>query len=501
MQTELIFSPVSPLETELLAVFAADAQTAKAPDAKSQPILLTGDEAVKAAAAAVLAGGEFKAGANETLLLHAPSGLKAKRLLIVGVGKQTKATLSQVRNAAGTAVRFAKPRGIRDLVLAAPDLDSLQPPACVRAAVEGAFVGDFDPDTYRSNRKDQSIERFRVAVAAGANRTAVESAFGEGGIIGESQNFTRWLVNEPGNKLTPTVLGQRAAAMAAEVGLTCEIYSTEKLHELKMGAFWAVSQGSAEPPALIVLRYEPAGVTDGPVLGLVGKGITFDTGGISIKPADNMEKMKYDMAGGAAMLGAMRAIALLKPKVRVIGIVCAAENMPSGTAQKPGDVQTAMSGKTIEIINTDAEGRLVLADGLVYARQLGATHLIDAATLTGACVVALGMVNAGSFSNDDATYARFDAALAVSGEKFWRMPLGEEYADMIRSDIGDIKNTGGRWGGAITAAEFLHHFAEDTPWIHLDIAGAAWIEDARPYIAKGPSGIGVRSILEWVKCY
>jgi leucyl aminopeptidase len=233
----------------------------------------------------------------------------------------------------------------------------------------------------------------------------------------------------------------------------------------------------------------------------VGKGITFDTGGISIKPAENMEKMKYDMAGGAAMLGAMRAIALLKPKVRVIGIVCAAENMPDGKAQKPGDVQTAMSGKTIEIINTDAEGRLVLADGLTYAKQLGATHLIDAATLTGACVVALGMVNAGAFSNHDATYAQFETALQTSGEKFWRMPLGEEYAELIKSDIGDIKNTGGRWGGASTAAEFLHTFAGDTPWIHLDIAGIAWIEDSRPYIAKGPSGIAVRSILEWARSY
>ena len=321
--------------------------------------------------------------------------------------------------------------------------------------------------------------------------------------MGESQNFARSLVNEPGNKLTPTILGQRAAQMAQEVGLGWEVHSTEKLHELKMGAFWSVSQGSAEPPALIVLRYEPEGVTDGPVLGLVGKGITFDTGGISIKPADNMEKMKYDMAGGAAMLGAMRAIALLKPKVRVIAIVCAAENMPSGTAQKPGDVQTAwwMSGKTIEIINTDAEGRLVLADGLTYARQLGATHLIDAATLTGAISVALGKITAGAFSNDDATYGKFESALAVSGEKFWRLPLGDAYADLIKSDIGDIKNTGGRWGGAIIAAEFLHVFAEDTPWIHLDIAGTAWVEDSRPFIAKGPSGIGVRSILEWVRSY
>ncbi len=268
-----------------------------------------------------------------------------------------------------------------------------------------------------------------------------------------------------------------------------------------MGAFWSVAQGSAEPPALIVVRYEPEGVTDGPVLGLVGKGITFDTGGISIKPSDNMEKMKYDMAGGAAMLGAMRAIALLKPRVRVIAIVCATENMPDGKAQKPGDVQTAMSGKTIEIINTDAEGRLVLADGLSYAKQLGATHLIDAATLTGAVAVALGMVNAGIFSNDDETFDKFEAGLEVSGERFWRLPLGEEYGDMIKSDIGDIKNTGGRYGGAITAAEFLRVFAEDTPWIHLDIAGTAWIEDSRPFIAKGPSGIGVRSILEWVRSY
>ena len=279
-----------------------------------------------------------------------------------------------------------------------------------------------------------------------ADKAALEAAFAEGAIIGESQNFARTLVNEPGNKLTPTILGQRAGQMAADTGLKWDVYSTDKLHELKMGAFWSVSQGSEEPPALIVLRYDPPGVTDGPVLGLVGKGITFDTGGISIKPADNMEKMKYDMAGGAAMIGAMRAIALLKPKVRVIGIVCAAENMPDGKAQKPGDVQTAMSGKTIEIINTDAEGRLVLADGLTYAKSLGATHLIDAATLTGACVVALGTINAGAFSNDDATFEKFQAALATSGEKFWRLPLGDEYAEMIRSEIGDIKNTGGRHG-------------------------------------------------------
>ncbi len=505
MRTEISFAPIAGIATELLAVLAVDTQTTRGSNtalgAKPQPTLLTIDAAVQAAAAGVLATGEYKAGANETVLIHAPAGLAAKRLLIVGLGKLSKATVHGVREAAGTAVRFAKPRGIRELALALPLSDVLSSVASTRAVAEGAFIGDFDPDTYRSERKDQSIETFILAAPDGVFRSAMESAFAEGVIIGESQNFARSLVNEPGNKLTPTILGQRAAQMADEVGLGWEVHSTEMLHQLKMGAFWSVAQGSAEPPALIVLRYEPEGVNDGPILGLVGKGITFDTGGISIKPADNMEKMKYDMAGGAAMIGAMRAIALLKPKVRVFAIVCAAENMPSGTAQKPGDVQTAMSGKTIEIINTDAEGRLVLADGITYARQLGATHLIDAATLTGAISVALGKTTGGVFSNDDSTYSKFEAALAVSGEKFWRLPLGEEYADLIKSDIGDIKNTGGRYGGASIAAEFLHTFAEDTPWIHLDIAGVAWVEDSRPYIAKGPSGIAVRSIFEWVRSY
>ena len=500
MKTQLSFANLAGIETELLAVLAVDTQSSKEAGAKAEPALLTSDEAVKAAAAAVLAGGEFKGGANETLLLHAPAGLAAKRLLIVGLGKQAKATANGVRTAAGTAVRFAKPRGIREVVLALPEAEKLAAGASARALVEGALVGDFDPDTYRSDRKDQSVQTLTVA-AGGAEQGAVEAGFAEGVIVGESQNFTRALVNEPGNKLTPTILGQRAAEMAVEVGLGWEVHSTEKLKELKMGAFWAVSQGSEEPPALIVLKYEPEGVSEGPVIGLVGKGITFDTGGISIKPADKMELMKYDMAGGAAMLGAMRAIALLKPKVRVIAVVCAAENMPDGKAYKPGDVVTAMSGKTIEIINTDAEGRLVLADGLSYARQLGVTHLIDAATLTGACVVALGGINAGGFANDEETWAKFDGALETSGEKFWRLPLGDEYMEQIKSDIGDIKNTGGRWGGAITAAEFLHVFAEDTPWIHLDIAGLAWVEDAKPYIAKGPSGIAVRSILEWVRSF
>ena len=505
MKTELVYSNLAGLAVELLAVVVADGQTAKGAEARPEPVLLTTDPAIKAAAAAVLATGEFKAAANETLLIHAPAGLAAKRLLLVGIGKLAKATAIHTRAAAGTAVRFCKPRTIRDLAFALPT--QLAAEATARAATEGALLADFDPDTYRSDRKDQSVYACKL-IASATDKTAVEAGYAEGLIFAEAQNFARVQVNEPPNVLTPTVLGQRAAAMAQSIGLKWDVYSSEKLHELKMGAFWAVAKGSEEPPALIVLTYEPEGYDpatySGPVLGLVGKGITFDTGGISIKPADGMEKMKYDMAGSAAMLGAMCAIGQLKPKVKVICVVCSAENMPDGKAYKPGDIVTSMPdgekpGKSVEIINTDAEGRLVLADGLTYARQLGCTHLIDAATLTGACVVALGMVNAGAFSNDEETFARFDRAQQRTGEKFWRLPLGEEYFDQIKSDIADIKNTGGRWGGAVTAAEFLKVFVADTPWIHLDIAGMAWIEDSRPYIAKGPSGVAVRTIAEWVR--
>ena len=257
MRTELSFAPLAEIETELLAVLAADTQTDKASDAQPAPALLTADPAVQAVVAAVLSSGEFKAAANETLLLHAPAGLKAKRLLIVGLGKQAKVTINAVRSAAGVAVRFTKPRGIRALALSLPDLPHVAAARSVRSAIEGAFVGDFDPDTYRSDRKDKSVQAFTLAVAATANKSDIQTAFKEGVILGESQNFTRTLVNEPGNKLTPTILGQRAAEMAAEVGLGWEVHSTEKIRELKMGAFWSVAQGSEEPPALIVLRYEP----------------------------------------------------------------------------------------------------------------------------------------------------------------------------------------------------------------------------------------------------
>src|SRR2546427_2891711 len=512
METNLSSSAPAEVETECLVVIVLDrtendrsekdrsetdrTKNASGEKAKPEVSIETSDNAIHEAARDVIATGEVTGKIFESTLLHNPSKLKAKRLLLVGGGRAKNFSAFELRKMAGTAVRTLKPKGVRSFAFVAPS-NGLSAEERVRAIVEGAFVGDFDPDTYKSDRKDQRIDS--VTVVATGDQGRLQKALEEARIIGESQNFTRELVNEPSNRMTPTMLAEHAKKMAQEVGLKCEVFGADKIKEMKMGAFWSVAQGSDEPPALIVLRYEPAGAPEKPVLGLVGKGITFDTGGISIKPADGMEKMKYDMAGGAAMIGAMRAIALLKPRVKAIGIGCATENMPSGHAQKPGDVQIAMSGKTIEIINTDAEGRLVLADGLCYARQLGCTHLVDAATLTGAVVVALGYANAGIFANDDAMYERFTKALAKAGEKMWRLPLDDEYKEQIRSNIADIMNTGGRYGGAITAAMFLKEFAEDTPWLHLDIAGTAWMEDNKPWIAKGPSGIAVRSLVEFAK--
>src|SRR4051812_10099491 len=462
----------------------------------NQPKVFSTDASVVEAAHDVIQSGEVTGKAMETTLVHRPHGLKSKRLLLIGGGKAKNFSTVELRRIAGTAVRFLKAKNIKSFAIVAPDLSSGSVDS-IKSVVEGALVGGFDIDVYKSDRKEQKIDE--ITVVTDADKKLAETALNEGRILGDSQNFTRVMVNEPSNRLTPTKMGEMAKQMSKEVGLKCEVYGADKIKEMKMGAFWSVAQGSDEPPALIVMTYEPQGAPEKPVLALVGKGVTFDTGGISIKPSDGMEKMKYDMAGGATMIGAMRAIALLKPKVKVIGIVCATENMPSGKAQKPGDVQVAMSGKTIEIINTDAEGRLVLADGLHYARQLGATHLIDAATLTGACVVALGNVNVGVFANDDAMAKKWGEAHKRAGEKMWRLPLDAEYFEQIRSGIADIMNSGGRWGGAVTAAMFLKEFVGDTPWIHLDIAGTAWIDDNKAWIAKGPSGIGVRSIVEFTR--
>ena len=504
MDTKLVFGNAAAFATPMLAMFAVDLAADK--NAEPRPAALTSSADLQRAVATLLASGEFKAGLGEVALLHAPAGVKAERLLLVGLGKAGDFSLDRIRKGAGTAVRAAKPRSVRGMAIAFPDAqapgEALSAVLTARAMVEGAAIAEVDWDTYRSDRKDCAVDS--LTLIAGETNAGMQRGFEEGQIVAAAQNFARALVNEPGNVLTPTELGARAKAMCNEAGLKCEVHSSEKIQQLKMNAFWAVAKGSAQPPALIVMTYEPAiAVAQGsPVLGLVGKGITFDTGGISIKPADGMEKMKYDMAGAAAMIGAMHAIARLQPAVKVIAVVCSAENMPDGIAYKPGDIVTAMSGKTIEIVNTDAEGRLVLADGLHYAKTLGCTHLIDAATLTGAVSIALGALNFGVFSNDEATCQKFRDGLKTSGEKGWRLPCTDDYRDHIKSEIADIMNTGkNRYGGSISGAMFLKEFAGDTPWVHLDIANCAWNEEKKPWLAYGPSGVALRSIVEWVRSY
>src|SRR5437667_821449 len=371
-----------------------------------------------------------------------------------------------------------------------------------QSVIAGAIMGLFEPDKYRTKDKEKR-ELSRVVVAIeGADEKVLKRGAERGRIVGESVNFTRDLANEPGIFMTPTILAERAKEVAKEFGLSIDVLDQKRMEKLGMGSLLGVSRGSDEPPKLIVLKYQPRKI-DKPhkdeLLALVGKGITFDSGGISLKPGENMELMKYDMTGAATVIGTMQPIAQLKPAIPVLGIAPCSENLPSGKATKPGDVLRAMTGKTIEVINTDAEGRLVLADAIAYAKKLGATRIIDMATLTGAVSIALGDVNTGILGTDQALIdGVIDAGKGV-GEKFWQLPLDKEYSAQIKSDIADIKNVGGRKAGTITAAAFLKEFADGVYWAHLDIAATAWGDDAKPHRAKGPSGIGLRPLLEFVE--
>ncbi len=443
--------------------------------------------------------GELTGKSLETTLIHAPAGLKVARLLLVGAGKREQFNTATLRKIAGVAVRYLKSRSVHSLTIAVREGDATADSA--QAIAEGSITADFETDKYKTDRKkDKFIDSVTITGYSDVEKAAGEKGIARGRVIGDAQNFARDLVNEPSNKLTPKILAEKAEAMAKEAGLAVEILDEKKITDLKMGALLSVAQGSVEPPRVIVLTYTPANMKPGaPVIGLIGKAVTFDTGGISIKPADGMEKMKYDMAGGATMIGIMRALAALKPGVKVICVVPATENMPGGKAQKPGDIQTAMSGKTIEVLNTDAEGRLILADGVHYARQLGATHLVDAATLTGAIVVALANVNVGVFGSDQQWTDKLLASAKAAGEKMWQLPMDDEYREFIKGSFADIQNIGsGKGGGSITGAWFIREFAGDTPWIHLDIAGTAWNDDAKPWLAKGPTGVALRTLVQLV---
>jgi leucyl aminopeptidase len=433
--------------------------------------------------------GEFSGKALEIAILHRPAGLKAKRLVLAGAGKPGEFKPAELRRLSGAVLRALKSKGVRSIVMALDE--PFRTDDFAAAAVEGALLGDLEGNRYKTDPKKNEKQVTSFAVLGGS-----QAAADRGRILAEAQNFSRGLANEPANLLTPTGLAESARKMAAEYGLECEVLDQDRMRQLGMGALLGVAQGSAEPPALIILRYRPAAAPSSKDhLGLVGKGVTFDTGGISIKPAEHMDQMRYDMAGGAAMLGAMRAIAQLKPAIPVTALIPAVENMPGSRAQRPGDIVTSLAGKTVEVLNTDAEGRMILIDALTYAQRLGCTHLVDAATLTGSIVVALGFVNIGAFTNNQPFLDKLMAAAKAEGEKMWQMPMDEEYKEALKSDFADLHNIGGRPGGSVTAAMFLKDFVNDVPWVHLDIAGTAWLEETKPYMAKGASGVGVRTFV------
>src|SRR5215510_12478397 len=459
------------------------------------------DAALEGLISSVIKSEEFRGKEGETAYFHlSGKRLKAQRLLLVGCGERDQYKSRQVSQMAGTAARFLRGKSAKSVAIV-PRADG-KSAKMAETAIEGAIMGLFEPDKYRTKDKEErQFERIVVAIEGGDERQ-LQAAVERGRIVGESVNFARDLANEPGAWMTPTIMADRAKEIAKKFGLNVDVLDQKQMEKLGMGSLLGVARGSDEPPKLIVLKYEPrktAKGAKGELLALVGKGITFDSGGISIKPGENMELMKYDMTGAATVMGVMRAVAQIKPSMPVLGVVPCSENLPSGKATKPGDVVRAMTGKTIEIINTDAEGRLILADALAYAKKLGATRIIDMATLTGAVSIALGDVNAAVLGTDQELIDEIISAGQEVGEKFWQLPLDKEYSKQIKSDIADIKNVGGRKAGTITAAAFLKEFADGLSWAHLDIAGTAWADEAKPYRAKGPTGIALRTLLKIVE--
>jgi leucyl aminopeptidase len=451
----------------------------------------------------IFEGEEIKGKEGETAFVHlAPNeNLRASRLLLVGAGAKDEYNAAKVANVAGTAARFLRSKGVKSFAFA-PRCDADDAVLVAQTAAQGAITSLFELDKYRTkDREERIIEGFTLVVENG-DEAALNRGVERGKIIGDSMNFTRELSNEPGNFLTPTEMARRAQAMAQETGLKCEIFEEADCEKMGMGSFLSVARGSEEPAKFIVLRYEPNGNAsnqNGKYLALVGKGITFDTGGISLKDPEGMDAMKYDMTGGGTVLGTMRAIALLKPSIPVLGIVAATENMPDGKATKPGDIVRAMNGKTIEVLNTDAEGRLVLADAVAYAKEQGATDIIDMATLTGAVIIALGDINTAVLGDQPLVDEIIESGKEV-GEKFWQLPLDKEYFELIKSPTADIKNIGtGRKAGTIIGAAFIKEFAEDVNWAHLDIAGTAWNDSERPFRSKGPSGVAIRTLINIVE--
>jgi leucyl aminopeptidase len=486
----IALSAASPadIDTDLLAVPVFDGD-------ETAGDLRAVDDATGGALMRAQESRELQGRLYEILITPVSSGFRAARVAFIGAGTRKEFNTERLRRVAAAAALAARQRRAQRMAwLHRGDVPLL---AAVQAATEGIALSAFSSDRYKSGERGAPpLEQALIVAGPVEEPSELETAIERGRILGESSNIARELSNEPSNVLTPSIFAERAAEICTGVGLTVTVLGEREIADLGMGLLLGVARGSAEPPRVIVIRHNPPGAPHAPVLGLVGKGITFDTGGISIKPADGMERMKDDMAGGAAVVCAMRAIAMLKAPINVIGVVPTTENMPGGRALKPGDVLTSASGKTVEVINTDAEGRLVLGDGLWYAQKLGATHLVDVATLTGAAVVALGKATSAIFGQPDPWVQIVRETADAAGDRCWPMPLFDEYAEQLRSEIADMLNTGGRPAGACTAAMFLKEFAGGLPWAHLDVAGTAWLDETKPWMAKGASGVAVRALAE-----
>jgi leucyl aminopeptidase len=467
----------------------------------------------------LLKSGEFQGKANQSVMVHTHQRIPAKRILLVGLGKKKDARLDSIRQAMATATKQVRQAKARSYVTTVQGrvLRDVSTAELAQAMVEGALLGGYRFTEYRSDDGTNEKDFERITIITPTDEMAeTERGAVRGQASAEATAYVRDLCNHPANIMTPTRVAEEARKIAKERGIRVTVLERRDMEKLGMGALLGVARGSHEPPKFIILEYQGtrAAEASGPgkstrnrngkdrkgskPIVLVGKTITFDAGGISLKPADNMEQMKADMTGGAEVLATMRAASRLRLPLHLIGILPATENMPGGGAIKPGDILKTMSGKTVEVQNTDAEGRLILADGLAYATRYKPAAIVDVATLTGACSVALGQFAIGLLGNDESLKRRIQQAGLKSGERAWEMPLWEEYFEQLRSDVADMRNIGGRGGGMITAGLFLSKFVEDVPWAHLDIASTDWSERDRPYIAKGPTGIGTRLLVQFL---
>lgn len=446
----------------------------------------------------------FTGKADQSFVFHTHAKAGPKRVLLLGLGEKTRYRTESLRLCAGKAAKLAGKLRQAAGTFALPEGQDAE--ASVRAVVEGMLLGNYRYLRYRTTNKEEQaaprLEKVRLLLPSGVARSkALEQAVTLGTVVAEATNWARDRVNEPAGELTPGKLATHAQTLAKAHGLEAKVVGRKEIEKLRMGMFLGVAQGSAQEPKLIHVRYTPKNPKDAkkPMVALVGKAITFDSGGLSLKSADGMLDMKTDMAGSAAVLGAMRVVAHLKPPFPVHAFIGTCENMPSGTSYRPGDVLTSRLGKTVEVTNTDAEGRLVLGDVLAWAAENKPSALIDLATLTGACIVALGHHVTGAFGENEPLMEEVLGAARSAGEELWRLPIHDLQKDALRSEIADMKNSGERWGGAINAAVFLSEFVGDTPWVHLDIAGPSVSPKERGYLGKGPTGAGVRTLVELIR--